>query len=297
MKYMDVTEASKLWGITDRRIRYLCNEGRIDGAIKTGWSWTIPSDAPKPRDGRTLRHYRNLDIRPGGIDVGNISVLKETVPVDEHLMTLPAFRSIIAQTLLFLLEKEGVAVSRDELEEIYDGNLVPGLPLETHLIAINFRACMLTLVSNGEEWTDKDIRVMYKSLMQGIDDISSLKWRDGYAEHEVRGKDKLPVDVQMETLFTQYESWKGMHPLVTAVMVFGELLRIRPFERYSSLLSYLVCAGEMMRGGILPPVLRRGEEMDFDAAFLVASTRGNYTDFTQFMEAHVAASYREAENV
>lgn len=297
MKYMDVTEASRLWGITDRRIRYLCNEGRIDGAIKTGWSWTIPSDAPKPRDGRTLRHYKNLDIRPGGIDVEKLSGLKKALPLSDETKTLPFYRGLITETFLFLMDREGMKLRKKDIDSIYDGKLVPSLSLETHLIAINFRSAMLSLVTNAEPWTDKDIRVLYKSLMQGIDDISSMKWREGYAEHEVRGKEKLPVDVQMETLFTQYESWKGMNSLVTGVMLFGELLRIRPFERYSALLSYLVAAGEMLRAGILPPILKRGEEMDFDAAFLVASSRGNYRDFTQFMEMHVHSSYREAGNV
>ena len=259
MKFMDVTEASRLWGITDRRIRYLCNEGRIDGAIKTGWSWTIPSDAPKPRDGRTLRHYKNLDIRPGGIDVEKLSGLKKSLPLSEETKTLPFYRSIITETFLFLMDREGIQLGKKDVEAVYDGKLVSSLSLETHLIAINFRSAMLSLVTNAEPWTDKDIRVLYKSLMQGIDDISSMKWREGYAEHEVRGKEKLPVDVQMETLFTQYESWKGMNSLVTGVMLFGELLRIRPFERYSSLLSYLVAAGEMLRAGILPPMLKRGE--------------------------------------
>ena len=31
MKYMTVTEAAQRWGISDRRVRLLCSEGRIDG--------------------------------------------------------------------------------------------------------------------------------------------------------------------------------------------------------------------------------------------------------------------------
>ena len=64
MKYMDVATASEKWGITGRRIRILCNDGRIDGAVRNGWTWQIPEDTPKPGDGRVLRKFRNLDIRP-----------------------------------------------------------------------------------------------------------------------------------------------------------------------------------------------------------------------------------------
>ena len=52
MDYMTVTQASELWGICNRRIITLCNEGRIAGAIKFGNSWAIPKGAMKPTDNR-----------------------------------------------------------------------------------------------------------------------------------------------------------------------------------------------------------------------------------------------------
>ena len=52
MDYMTVNEASKIWGLGNRRIVTLCNEGRIEGAIKFGKSWAIPAGAQKPNDAR-----------------------------------------------------------------------------------------------------------------------------------------------------------------------------------------------------------------------------------------------------
>ena len=49
---MTVKEAAEKWGISDRRIRVLCAEGRIPGACREGRSWKIPIDAEKPADGR-----------------------------------------------------------------------------------------------------------------------------------------------------------------------------------------------------------------------------------------------------
>ena len=45
MKYMSSKEASEKWKISDRRIRVLCNAGRIEGAIKIGRNLSIPADA------------------------------------------------------------------------------------------------------------------------------------------------------------------------------------------------------------------------------------------------------------
>lgn len=45
-------EISKIWGISSRRIATLCNEGRIEGAIKKGNVWLIPENSVKPKDAR-----------------------------------------------------------------------------------------------------------------------------------------------------------------------------------------------------------------------------------------------------
>lgn len=52
MSYMTIKDASKLWRISERRISKLCNENRIEGAIKFGWSWAIPRNTEKPLDRR-----------------------------------------------------------------------------------------------------------------------------------------------------------------------------------------------------------------------------------------------------
>lgn len=53
MEYIDVRKAAELWEMTERRITALCRDGRILGARKSGKLWFIPSDTPKPLDGRT----------------------------------------------------------------------------------------------------------------------------------------------------------------------------------------------------------------------------------------------------
>jgi hypothetical protein len=52
MEYLTSPEMSEKWGISSRRISLLCAEGRIDGVIKKGKTWLIPSDAKKPADAR-----------------------------------------------------------------------------------------------------------------------------------------------------------------------------------------------------------------------------------------------------
>ena len=50
------------WGITERSVLNMCNEGKIPGAYKEGRKWQIPDDAVKPADGRvrTGKYRKNL---------------------------------------------------------------------------------------------------------------------------------------------------------------------------------------------------------------------------------------------
>ena len=52
MEYISITKAAEKWGISTRRIRILCTEGRIPGAYKPRKYWKIPEDAEKPKDER-----------------------------------------------------------------------------------------------------------------------------------------------------------------------------------------------------------------------------------------------------
>ena len=50
--YMTVKQAAEKWGISDRRVRILCAEGKVSGVIREGRRWMIPADTGKPVDGR-----------------------------------------------------------------------------------------------------------------------------------------------------------------------------------------------------------------------------------------------------
>lgn len=52
MDYMTIQEAASKWGITSRRVQVLCAEGRLEGAVKFGRQWAIPTDLEKPGDAR-----------------------------------------------------------------------------------------------------------------------------------------------------------------------------------------------------------------------------------------------------
>ena len=51
-EFMSAKEAASKWGITDRRVQVLCEQGRIEGIFRLGNAWAIPANAEKPKDAR-----------------------------------------------------------------------------------------------------------------------------------------------------------------------------------------------------------------------------------------------------
>ena len=68
MDYMTAIEAGEKWGISSRRVKILCEQGRIEGAARFANAWAIPKDAEKPADARVKsgkyikdKSYKNKD--------------------------------------------------------------------------------------------------------------------------------------------------------------------------------------------------------------------------------------------
>lgn len=56
MDYITTKEASIKWGISERRIQKLCEEGRIDGTVRFSKVWAIPKGSKKPEDNRLRKN-------------------------------------------------------------------------------------------------------------------------------------------------------------------------------------------------------------------------------------------------
>lgn len=56
MEYLTAKEAAQKWGISERRVQVLCEQGRIAGVQRLGKSWAIPSSVQKPIDKRLKKN-------------------------------------------------------------------------------------------------------------------------------------------------------------------------------------------------------------------------------------------------
>ena len=289
MQYMDVNTASQKWGITGRRVRILCNDGRIDGAVRNGWSWLIPLDAPKPGDGRVLRRFRNLDIRPGFVDIEALSEVADGIDVEK---SVSSFISLLPSTISFLFLLDGRGVRSEDVRVVLEGKLCYSLSLQEHLLIVNFTSILKNLFHKKDKWNGGALREIYVRLLQGITDSDGeydREWIESRTDEE-----KVSVKDGMETTLKQYEdSWSLLHPLSSSTIIAGEIARISPYKTAQSFFMYLVLAGELLRGKILPPLSDSSLVFEAKAAFSLVVSKGVYTDLTEMLERMVIRSYME----
>ncbi|HBU11973.1 MAG TPA: DNA-binding protein [Clostridiales bacterium] len=65
MDYMSAPEAARKWGVSERRVQKLCEEGRIPGVAHFSRMWLIPQDAEKPAEGRLKENRKKGEPNEG----------------------------------------------------------------------------------------------------------------------------------------------------------------------------------------------------------------------------------------
>lgn len=313
--YMSTKQAALLWDISERRVRILCSEGRIDGVIRSGWAWNIPLDATKPSDGRQLRHLKNVDMRTGVMNLSSLEASKGEFlsnPIDGQLL-VRIFRNSIFRFVLGTFACDNLEMGNEELALLYSGCFSPSVSFDTQVLALNARALLLRFFQDcglgpsykmtqpNPYFTEGRLIQMYRTLLQGIDDEAALSYRE-LESFETEGEQQmLPIATRMEILLRQYEmDWKALHPLVRSLFLFGELLRIRPFGRYDVVFASLALAGELLASGFPPAFVDVSQVNEFKAALALTRTRGNYQNTVRMLEQSLhreIALYSRKENI
>ena len=131
--FLTVKQASEKWGISDRRIRVLCSEGKISGAYREGRRWKIPVDAKKPADGR----YKSKESLLSQID-------RKKVELDSRRpLTAGEFARLNEE---FIVEYtynsnaiEGNTLTLRETDLVLRGLTIDSKPLKDHMEAVGHK--------------------------------------------------------------------------------------------------------------------------------------------------------------
>lgn len=293
MEFMITKDAAKKWNISERRIRQLLKDGRIDGAVKNGNSWNIPIDATKPTDKRVIK-ADNLDFI---IDLED-NYFNE---MDKLKKELDSKRPIPKETLRSLEESinlewtynsngiEGNTLTLRETQVVLEGITVGGKSIREHLEAINHEKAILylnDLVKENNPITERNIKSIHQLVLKDIDNENAGRYRRENVT--IKGAihinpDYLKVPELMEKLVLNYENWNDFHPIIHAALLHGELVKIHPFIDGNGRPSRLIMNLDLMNHGYNPVIIKKEDRLEYYEALDKAHTTGDYTDFVKLI--------------
>lgn len=271
--YITAKQAAEKWGISDRRVRILCSQGKIPGAYQEGRAWKIPYDATKPSDER----YKNKESLIPILE-DKLKVLKKRRPLtegelerlNEEFLTEYTYNSNAI---------EGNTLTLRETDMVLRGLTIDRKSLKEHLEVIGHKEAfdyVKQLVSENVEISEKLIKdIHYLVLADKKDD------RGVYRRIPVRimGAAHEPVQPyliipKMEELLEQYKNSKD--DIVTKLARFHiEFEDIHPFIDGNGRTGRLLINLELMKAGYPPIDIKFSDRLKYYEAFDEYHTKNN----------------------
>lgn len=263
--YITVKQAAEKWGISDRRVRILCSEGKIPGAYQEGRAWKIPYDAVKPTDGR----YK---------------IKESLIPIlEEKLDTLKTRRSLTEGELERLNEEfvteytynsnaiEGNTLTLRETDMVLRGLTVERKSLKEHLEVIGHKEAfdyVRQLISENAEISEKVIKDIHCLVLA---DKKEDRGRYRRVPVRIMGAAHEPVQPylivpKIEELLEQYKN--SEEDIVTKLARFHiEFEGIHPFIDGNGRTGRLLVNLELMKAGYPPIDIKFTDRLKYYEAF------------------------------
>lgn len=269
---MSVEEASEKWGISARRVRMLCTEGKVAGAIRDGRSWRIPENSSRPIDGRTLRY--------GGIPKELAALVREVESLNAELARCRPLTTGERERLreAFVVDYthastaiEGNTLTLSETAMALRGLTIGKKPLKDHLEAIGHRDafCFLEeVVKNGEAISERLVKELHALVL-----ADRPQDRGVYRRIPVFITGALHTPPQPYLVAPQMEQWvrevlsTRLHPIVAAAVFHLKFEAIHPFIDGNGRTGRLLANFQLMRSGYLPVSVKYENRVSYYAAF------------------------------
>lgn len=263
--FMTVKQASEKWGISDRRVRILCAEGKIPGAYQEGRAWKIPIDAIKPADGRYKTKeslLSQIDRKKKELDGKRPLTEGELARLNEEFTVEYTYNSNAI---------EGNTLTLRETDLVLRGLTIDQKPLKDHMEAVGHKEAfdfVTELVKEKCEINERVIKqIHYLVLADKKDDrgvYRRLPVRIMGAAHETA--QPYLIVTKMEELLRNYLA--SEEHIVTKLARFHiEFEGIHPFIDGNGRTGRLLVNFELMKAGYPPIDIKFTDRIAYYNAF------------------------------
>ena len=286
MEYIKVSLAAKKWGISPRRVRIMCQEGRIPGVIRVGKLYLIPYDAEKPQDGRKAKASILADIERKHRQIASMRPLTsgEVERLAHEFMVNFTYNSNAIEGNTLTLAETALAL---------EGMTVDRKPLKDHLEAVGHRDAYLYI----EEIAKKDIEIS-EFVIKNIHSLVLMNRPDDkgvYRRIPVRimGAYTEPVEPhligeRMAELIAANEVRKAIMPTIERIAQFHlEFEGIHPFIDGNGRTGRLILNLDLIRNGLPPINIKFADRKRYYEAFDAFYRDGNRDAMTELIAEYV----------
>ena len=282
---LTVKEASLKWGISDRRIRVLCSEGKIPGAYQEGRAWKIPFDAKKPVDGR----YKSRESLLAQIDRKK-KELDNKRPLTEGEISRLNEEFIIEYTYNSNAI-EGNTLTLRETDLVLRGLTIDQKPLKDHMEALGHKEAfdfVSELVKNNVPISESVIKqIHYLVLADKKNDrgvYRKIPVRIMGAKHEP--VQPYLIEPKMEQLLIDFN--KSTEHIVTKLARFHiEFESIHPFIDGNGRTGRLLVNLELMKAGFPPIDIKFTDRIAYYNAFDEYHTKHNLSKMENLFAGYI----------
>ncbi|MDO4480672.1 MAG: Fic family protein [Erysipelotrichaceae bacterium] len=283
--FITVKEASLKWGISDRRIRVLCSEGKIPGAYQEGRAWKIPFDAKKPVDGR----YKSRESLLAQIDRKK-KELDNKRPLTEGEISRLNEEFIIEYTYNSNAI-EGNTLTLRETDLVLRGLTIDQKPLKDHMEALGHKEAfdfVSELVKNNVPISESVIKqIHYLVLADKKNDrgvYRKIPVRIMGAKHEP--VQPYLIEPKMEQLLIDFN--KSTEHIVTKLARFHiEFESIHPFIDGNGRTGRLLVNLELMKAGFPPIDIKFTDRIAYYNAFDEYHTKHNLSKMENLFAGYI----------
>ena len=291
MKYSNVTEIAKKWGISERAVRRYCADGRIVDAKYEKGIWLIPAEAEKP-----ARANQKSD---------ELTLLQVLRREDRFRVKGGIYHKVQVELTYNSNHIEGSRLTEDQTRYIYETNTIgaikkyQGIRVDDVVETANHFRCIDYIIENANrKLSERMIKKLHFILKNGTSDSLQDWFNVGEYKklpNEVGGQETTApgkVADDMRNLLKKYRARKVLD-LRDLLTFHYEFEKIHPFQDGNGRVGRLILFKECLRLNIIPFIIdddlklfyyRGLKEWLKEPGYLLETCRAGQDKFIKYLE-------------